>query len=266
MTGQDAASRYFRAYLAEAPLAAAVWRSNEALALDPVDLPPPLLDLGCGFGEFARVFFADRSSPDYGLDIDRRELRRALPARAYRALLQGDARRLPLADASIASVIAISALEHVPDVAPTFTEVTRVLRPSGVLAFTVPLETLSRNLAGNALLSTIRARRAAGWYATTLHRQLTHVNVWPADHWTALVRDAGMRVERSTTFIGPGATRAFEALLPAAFASRLFRKAFGRRPPHPEPLVALAQGGLRRFIGGESADGSNLLVVARKPA
>ena len=265
MTADDAGRRYFRAYLEQAPLAAAVWRSNEALAMDGVELRPPVLDLGCGFGEFARVFFAGRHMPEYGLDIDRSELMRALPDGAYRSLLQGDARRLPFADGSIGSVISISALEHVPDVAPTFAEVARVLRPEGVLAFTVPLSVFSENLLGHRMLSAVGASRMGERYADALHRQLTHVNVWPRDRWIDLVRSAGLEVTRADTFIGAGATRAFEALLPAAFGSRVFRTLFGRRPPHPAPFVSAAERGLGRFIGGPAPDGSNLIIVARKP-
>ena len=38
MTDRDVASAYFRAYLSQAPLAASLWRSNEALAMHRVQL------------------------------------------------------------------------------------------------------------------------------------------------------------------------------------------------------------------------------------
>jgi SAM-dependent methyltransferase len=50
----------------------------------------------------------------------------------------GDATRLPFADASFDSVIAAEILEHVLDDQRAMNELTRVLRPGGVVAVTVP--------------------------------------------------------------------------------------------------------------------------------
>ena len=53
----SAEKNYLRGYLRVSPAALAVWRAIEAKHLATVELPRPLLDLGCGFGEFTGVFF-----------------------------------------------------------------------------------------------------------------------------------------------------------------------------------------------------------------
>jgi hypothetical protein len=90
------------------------------------------------------------------------------------------------------------------------------------------------------------------------------VNVWPAERWAELTTAAGLRVERAEPHVSPGATVAFELLLPAALASRAWRAAFGRRPPHPAPLVRACERVFAPLVRGKSADGSNLLIVARR--
>lgn len=262
---EETATKYLSAYLREAAMSTALWRSIEAAALATVTLSPPVLDIGCGFGEFARLFFAGREQPEVGIDIDRGELLRAAAVQPaiYGSILQGDARRLPFPDDSFATVISISTLEHIPGVDATLREASRVLRPGGLLAMTVPIETLSQNLVGHRALR-LGSRALADRYAAALHRQLTHVNVWPAERWLDLVRESGLSVERACATVSPGATRLFEMMLPAAFANRMFRYATGRRPPHPDVFVRVARRLLRGSVMAASPNGSNLFVVARK--
>jgi SAM-dependent methyltransferase len=255
--------RALRSYLREAPLAAAVWRSNEAAALSTVPLAAPVLDVGCGFGEFGRIGLGYDLQIDLGIDIDRGELLRAREA-PYRSLVQCDARSMPIAPESFASAFSVSTLEHIPDVARVFGEVARVLRPGAAFAFTVPLEAMAHNFIGGRI-TRLAGRRAFAAYESRVNALLTHVNVWPAEHWIALADGAGLRVERQQIHVSPAATMAFETLLPAAFASRMVKRVTGHRIPHPAFALRAIEPIARRLVAEESGRGSNLLVVARKP-
>ncbi len=96
-----------------------------------------VLDLGCGYGSFAyenhpvRVLALDQYVAD--------------PAQAGRRMaggrihyLLGTALRLPLAGASVDLVIANHVFEHVEEPGQVAAEVSRVLKPAGVLFATVP--------------------------------------------------------------------------------------------------------------------------------
>jgi sarcosine/dimethylglycine N-methyltransferase len=101
-----------------------------------------VVDLCAGLGGPAR-YLAHR----YGADVTGIEL---TPARVIGAteltrrvgldgqvrVLQGDVMDLPLPDASQDAVVSQEALLHVPDLARTFSEAHRVLRPGGRMAFT----------------------------------------------------------------------------------------------------------------------------------
>jgi SAM-dependent methyltransferase len=109
-----------------------------------------ILDLGCGFGRHA--FEAARRGADVvALDAGRDEVEgvKAMfaamvaageleAATLHTAAVQGDALHLPFPDGAFDRVICSEVLEHIPDDVGAMRELTRVLRPGGTMAVTVP--------------------------------------------------------------------------------------------------------------------------------
>lgn len=73
---------YFEKYLRVAPFSHALWRSREAIFVKKVKFKKPLLDIGCGFGEFAGVFF--QSKVEIGIDISLKDLIEAAKKRSIK--------------------------------------------------------------------------------------------------------------------------------------------------------------------------------------
>jgi ubiquinone/menaquinone biosynthesis C-methylase UbiE len=109
-----------------------------------------ILDLGCGFGRHA-FEAARRGAEVVALDAGRDEVEGVanmfaamvaageLDAATVRtAAVQGDALHLPFPDATFDRVICSEVLEHIPNDVGAMTELTRVLRPGGTMAITVP--------------------------------------------------------------------------------------------------------------------------------
>ncbi len=109
-----------------------------------------LLDLGCGFGRHA-FEAARRGAAVVALDAGRAEVEGVVatfvamteageldPARQHAAVVQGDALALPFADGAFDRIICSEVLEHIPDDRGAIDELTRVLRPGGTIAVTVP--------------------------------------------------------------------------------------------------------------------------------
>src|ERR1022692_219600 len=108
-----------------------------------------LLDLGCGFGRHA-FEAARRGASVVALDAGPEEVAQVrgtfaamveageLPADHPATAVLGDALALPFPDGRFDRVIASEVLEHIPDDVAAMSELSRVLRPGGTMAVTVP--------------------------------------------------------------------------------------------------------------------------------
>lgn len=99
-----------------------------------------ILDLGCGTGELAAAL-AKAGIRAAGCDISRQMLRRAArhPGRGVGWVqLAPDWSSLPFASAAFDAVVAASVLEYVAEPAAVLRECARVVRPGGVVLYTVP--------------------------------------------------------------------------------------------------------------------------------
>jgi len=118
------------------------------LGLEAGDL---VLDLGCGAGRHAFEALR-RGARVVAFDYDQAELKdvkamfaalesaeaSTLPPSSLGTCTNGDATRLPFDDAVFDRVIAAEVLEHIPADETAIAELTRVLKPGGTMAVTVP--------------------------------------------------------------------------------------------------------------------------------
>ncbi|MEX2625572.1 MAG: methyltransferase domain-containing protein [Ilumatobacteraceae bacterium] len=118
----------------------------DLLGLRPGDL---VLDVGAGFGRHA-FEVARRGARVVALDHAHDEVVQTratigamvadgeIPVDRFAGVLRGDATRLPFDDHRFDAVITSEVLEHVQDDVGAIAEMTRVLRPGGTFAATVP--------------------------------------------------------------------------------------------------------------------------------
>lgn len=108
-----------------------------------------VLDMGCGGGRHAFSVYR-RGANVVALDMSESDLREVevmframelegeIPAGATAAAVRGNAYALPFDDASFDRIIAAEVLEHLPADTDAMAELTRVLKPGGLIAVTVP--------------------------------------------------------------------------------------------------------------------------------
>ena len=254
----EAVARYFT----HAPLAHACFRGAEVLALAEGDLCRPVLDLGCGAGEFAAVAVA--GAVDEGIDVDARRLAKARRTGMHCRLTQADARALPANDGSFGTVLSVSALEHFPDPDAVVAEVARVLRPGGSFVATVVLADLHRHLFYPRWLRRVGLTRVARWYEAAQDRAFDHRTLLLKETWEALLRAHGFRLAVSRRIVSPGLTRLWDILLPAALPGWLLRGR-GHLVWRPRWLGRWLARRLEPLAREECDEGSVLFFVAAKP-
>jgi len=97
-----------------------------------------MLDLGCGKGVYDQAL-AKRGMRIIGIDFDAQSLAFCKVKNAFGGeYLRGVAESLPFNSGIFDAVIVIEVLEHVFDFEKTIVEISRVLKPGGILLSTVP--------------------------------------------------------------------------------------------------------------------------------
>ncbi len=259
----SSASAYFLRYLKIAPLSHALWRSVEAQELAKYPLKKPVLDIGCGFGEFGGIFFS--SQVEVGLDINEQEILKAAATGKYKKTITADARNLPFKNNTFGSVISVSTLEHIPNNAKVFKEAFRVLKPGGAFIFTVPTQKLFDGLLVVKILNALGLKSLSYIYFRVLNKAFKHVFLPPEKTWLELSKKAGFQIEEVHGTIPQPTLYAWELGIPFAFPSQLIRILTGKRLLIAAKLKTKL---FKPFIALVKTDPdfrANIIVIARKP-
>lgn len=120
-----------RAFNSRIPVQRFWQRRRYAIVLGMLGHAEAVLDVGCGSSKILEAL-----PHAVGLDLNFKPLR--FRRQTNRLVVNGDVHRLPLRDGAFDAVICSEMLEHVPFDARIFTELSRVLRPGGVLVVGTP--------------------------------------------------------------------------------------------------------------------------------
>lgn len=254
---------YFEKYLAIAPFSHALWRAVEAEELSRHKLKKPILDIGCGFGEFAGVFF--NSQVEVGIDIDPNEILLAKNAGKYKKTIAADARKLPFDKNTFNTVISISTLEHISNNSKVLKEAYRVLKPGGLLIFISPTEQLYDNLLGVKLLNLIRAKNLSLMYFRLLNRAFKHVYLPNPKTWVENTRSAGFKILETSGTLQKSTIFLWELGIPLAMPSQIIKIITGRRIVNFQKLRQFLFKPLLSFTNSDPKNLANIIVVAQKP-
>jgi SAM-dependent methyltransferase len=227
---------YFRALL----------RAVEADFYKEFELAAPVLDLGCGDGQFAGQVF--KKQIEVGIDPALGSLREAKRAgeqgskgagelasekhrrvgerkrrspfsirswgagekASYQDLIQAFGSQIPFPDGYFASGFSNSVLEHIPDLQPVLYETARVMRKGALFLFCVPNHRWQENLFVAGFLKRIGLKGLAKAYVRLFTRISRHVNMLSPDEWEKRLNAAGFEVQQYWHYFPPAALHALE--------------------------------------------------------
>jgi len=255
---------YLMRHLQAVPAFRALLRSIEAQKMASFAFARPVLDLGCGDGNFARMTFA--APLDAGIDPSAVSIEEARRTHMYRELKITDGLTIPYPDGHFASVMSNSVLEHIPNLDATLREVHRVLQPGGLFVFTTPSEHFAEYLFFPTLLRRLNLRNLATRYENYFNRISRHCRTDSAAVWLTRLETYGLRVRAWHSYFTAQSSRLFDLLHYYSALTLLYKKVTGRWiiAPFAWNFVHLVPLLRRHVLDPDCSDGAYLFFVCQR--
>ena len=204
MTQKD----YLWLHLRDLPYFRSLVRAVEARFYEQIELPRPVLDVGCGDGHFASVTF--EQPLDVGIDPWAGPVRQASSRGGYHAVIRGDGGQMPFPDQTFASAVSNSVLEHIPHVEAVLADTARVLKTGAPFVFCVPNHNFLSSLSVSNTLDKLGLRGLGNAYRRFFDRISRHQHCDPPEVWQPRLERAGFRLERWWHYFPPRALHVVE--------------------------------------------------------
>ena len=192
----------------ELPYFRGLLRAIEGRFYEDIELVEPVLDLGCGDGQFAAVTFNKKIN--FGIDPWTGPIKQAIKQKSYQLVVQGSGARLPVPAKSYATVISNSVLEHIEDLDPVLAEVSRVIKPGGKFVFCVPNQYFLENLSVSNFFDSIGLRFLGNAYRKFFNKISRHYHCDDPQTWQKRLEDNGFELVRWWHYFSPAAFHVLE--------------------------------------------------------
>ena len=213
-------------HIRDLPYFRGLLRAVESEFYQELDMPAPILDVGCGDGNFAALTF-DRQI-DVGLDPWHGPIHEAKRYGKYRLLVESNGDHAPFPDGYFSSAFSNSVLEHIPQVQDVLNETARMLKPGAPFYFCVPNTNFTQNLSVARFFDRIGLKPLASAYRKFFNFISRHQHCDRPDLWEARLTEAGFKVERWWHYFSPSALATLEWGHYLGLPSLISRKLFGR--------------------------------------
>lgn len=210
-----------------------------------------VLDVGCGDARAYQTRIMKMVGALHGVDVSAQAVERAR-ARGVRAVVHDLGQRLPFSDGMFDKAVCLEVLEHLFDPKLAAKEMTRVLKPGGLLIVSVPNAGYFRD----RLLALFRGQVDAGVLDYANPWKGPHIRFFNRGRLVAMLEASGLQIASVRSKADASIFDGLEVLgAPGRFLARQFRE----RAPRLLRMAFLGEVWPSLFAPG-------LLVVARRPA
>ncbi len=254
--------KYFRRFLRITPLSVAIWRSVEAKYLANEKIKAPVIDLGCGFGEFMQCF-TDKKI-DIGLDISKRDLSMAGKTNKYKKLILADARKMPFADNTFYTIISISTLEHIKNSNKLLKECYRVLKPGGKIIASIETDRVDNNTFYRPMLKKYGLKSISKYLTKKYNSFFKRHILLNNNEWKKLFEKNGFKIVKMENIVSPNVTKIYDLFILTSWPSQILKVIFGKRMVFKPDFVRNYL--VRKYLKyvDEQDNGTNIFLVAKK--
>lgn len=153
----------------------------------------PILDLGCGNGQFATLLF---ERVEAGVDLSSDILIAANQTGIYDVLKQCDCtKNIPLENNKFKTIFSNSVVEHIPDIEGLVSQVSQKLHKEGIFILTTYTDEFTTSLS-----------EGIGNKKTELYnKSMSHVSLYSIDKWESIFKKNNMEVKKIIKYLNPEA-------------------------------------------------------------
>jgi SAM-dependent methyltransferase len=199
---------YLWLHLRELPFFRALLRAVESRFYEGISLPSPLLDLGCGDGQFSKITFD--LPPEVGIDSWWDQLKEAHQRKTYDTVIMADGKEIPFTDGYFQSAISNSVLEHIQHLDDVLLEIARILKPGSPFVFCVPNDNFLPSLSIGKFLDQIGFTKLGNRYRQIFNWISRHHHCDSPKTWKDRLSAAGFSVDKWWHYFSPSALRILE--------------------------------------------------------
>ena len=245
-----------------------IWRAWEYAAYQRCELTEPVLDVGCGDGQFFNLVWP-RMRNVIGVDMDAGVANLAKRSGVYCEVLVTSANRLPFAPQSFASVFANCSLEHMDNLPDVLRNIFRSLRPGGVFLLSVVNQKLLEWASLPHLVEIICGHQRAQTLLAEYENYHHMVSAYTPEVWIEHLTGAGFKVLEYIPIVPEISTRIFLFLdhlwhvqQPRCEVGEVLQDFFQSIPDFPSALRDVLAGTLK--MERDFHTGSGTVFVTRR--
>ena len=203
LAGYDAISHLYPNIL---PLC--IWRAWEFAAYQNLNIKEPVLDFGCGDGQFFRLLWPNAKEV-IGLDSNYFLLGSALKSGTYHKVCTGQGQKIPFKENSFNSVLANCSIEHMNNVDLVINEIYRCMRKGGLFIASIVTDKIIEWTTLPLLISIIGEPKKAEILQNKYIEYHNLVNPLSLEIWIRLITDAGFEIFECTPIVPEMTSRFF---------------------------------------------------------
>ncbi len=208
------------------PISLALLRASECRILLLGDYSKPILDLGCGDGDFADLCFKEKIQIDVGLDLDEKEIKIARQKNYYKKLVCASGSGIPYPSGYFKTIISNSVLEHIEDLDDVLKETRRVLNQNGTFICTVATTKTDEYLLVSKLLKKLGLPSLAKNFIKKKHKIWKHHNIGDRKYWEGRFKKNGFEIVKIDDLLNKATIGLSDFFYPFSAPSYFFKKVF----------------------------------------